>query len=51
MEVSSHMWKRSMGLIDLHHTDQIITVNFSRDSFWGELNDITIDEDKVYFVT
>ena len=51
MEVSSHIWKRSMGLIGLHSTDQILTVHFSRDSFLGELNDITIDIDKVYFVT
>ena len=51
MEVSYHIWKRSMGLIGLHSTDQILTVHFSRDSFLGELNDITIDVDKVYFVT
>ena len=47
----SYLWKRSMGLIGLHSTDQILTVHFSRDSFLGELNDITIDVDKVYFVT
>ena len=48
MEVSSQIWKRSMGLISLHRTDQILTVHFSRDSFLRELNDITIDVDKVY---
>ena len=47
----SYTWKRSMGLIGLHSTDQILTVHFSRDFFLGELNDITIDVDKVNFVT
>ena len=50
MEVSSQIWKRSMGLIGLHRTDQILTVHFSRDSFLGELNDVIVDVDKVYFV-
>ena len=43
----SYMW---MGLIGLHRTDQILTVHFSRDSFLGELNDVIVDVDKVYFV-
>ena len=40
-----------MGLIGLHSTDQILTVHFSRDSFLGELNDISIDVEKVYFIS
>ena len=48
--VFSYVWKRSIGPIGLHSTDQILTVNLSKDSFLGELNDVIVDVDKVYLM-